>query len=265
LNVESPITLIGNGRSGTTLIEACLNLHPQIQTLNETGGIIFGLAAGACESYVPAKEKFASNEDFAGFAIRQTLLSIEPTERPYWFHKPIGIPKLIDWRWQQGARTVSNFPVEWYWKVLMAAFPSGKFMTCLRNPWDVVLSWERFAGWSQRDVWRDVCDVYEALAFEKGNLRLTVFFDDLIETPEKTLRYMLEAVGAPYDDAVVRRLAEPQAMKSGDQIKRSHKDRWDHAIDPKLSDDDVERIVYRWKSAGKSFESPSHLRNLFQF
>ncbi|HVZ07133.1 sulfotransferase family protein [Rhodopila sp.] len=264
-NIARPLTLIGLGRSGTTLLEACFNRHPQIQTLNETSGLIFGVAAGAFESALPSKERFSDPYAFAGAAIRTTLMALEPSDRLFWFHKPGGLPKLISWVWQDGRKTPTGFPVEWYWRVMKSAFPRSLFITSLRNPWDVVLSWERYIGWRQQDVWHDVADVYDMLDTGFADIGALVFFEDLITQPEQTLRAILSLAGVPFDDAVLAGFAQPQALKPGDQPRAHHREDWDRCEPPPITEDGRERIMRVWRAAGRSFGSPPRFADLFPF
>lgn len=264
-NIAGPITSIGMGRSGTTLLQACFQAHPEVQALNETAGLIFGLAAGAHECPLPSKQHFQDEAEFAGHVIRNTFIATEPSHKPVWYHKPIGLPKLINWGWQDGRRTASGFPVEWYWKVLQAAFPHSIYVVCLRNPWDVVLSYERFTGWAQVDVWRDIADLYEAIEIGSEKLQHVFFFDDLIEEPEKALRDVCDSVGARFISDMLSGFAERQAMRAEDPILRDHRMKWPGCVDPRLPDADIERIVRIWRSKGRQFDSPLQHKNLFRF
>jgi hypothetical protein len=264
-NIVHPITVIGIGRSGTTLLQACFQAHPDVQALNETGGLIFGLAAGAFECPLPSKARFANEYEYAGYVIRETLLAIEPSKKPFWFHKPIGLPKLVNWCWQEGQRTSSGFPVEWYWKVLLGAFPEAIYIFCLRNPWDVVLSWQRFAGWEQVDIWRDIADAYEAIEMGWGRLRDTYFFEDFIDDPELVLMHMCRSIGVQFHSSMLTSFEERQAMRPEDTIMRDYRSSWDDCVDPSLSHDDAEKIVKIWKLNGRHFDSPRQHRDLFVF
>jgi Sulfotransferase family len=264
-NATRPVTLVGLGRSGTTLLEACFKAHPRMQTLNETSGLIFGLAAGAFESPLPAKSNFTDPYSYAGFAIRTALTALEPSDKPFWFHKPGGLPKLINWEWQEGRRTGSGFPVEWYWRIMKAAFPGALFVTSLRNPWDVVLSWERYIGWRQEDVWQDVADIYEMLDTGSANIGCWLFFDDLVAAPDETLRRVLSFAGIPFHPAVVSGFRCPQAMRPGHSPKPNHQEDWHRCIPPPITPAQAARIVKVWSDAGRSFQSPERFADLFCF
>ena len=89
-NADSPITLLGIGRSGTSLLDACFRAHRNIQSIDETSGLIFSVANGAHSAQIPAAHKFADRYDFDGYAIRQLLIALEPSDRERWFRVVMG-------------------------------------------------------------------------------------------------------------------------------------------------------------------------------
>jgi hypothetical protein len=263
-NADSPITLLGIGRSGTSLLDACFRAHRNIQSIDETSGLIFSVANGAHSAQIPAAHKFADRYDFDGYAIRQLLIALEPSDRERWFHKPIGIPKLIGWWQLPGEKTTNGFPIEWYWRVLDAAFPRGRYLACLRNPWDVVLSWQRFAGWKQQDLWRDVLISYRMIGYGIDRFTVILFFDDLIHRPAETLKQMFTAVDLPMVEGALAAFDTPRSMK-GLKIMETHKEAWSAAERPNISEQEASDIVAIWKQLGRSFDSPDEYASLFAF
>ena len=263
-NVDAPITLLGIGRSGTSLLEACFRAHPNIQSIGESSGLIFSAASGAHSTLIPSANKFPDRYDYDGFVIRKLLLAIEPSGRERWFHKPIGVPKLISWWQLPGEKSTNGFPVEWYWKVLDAAFPRGKYLACLRNPWDVVLSWERFSGWKQKDLWRDVLICYKILLHGMDRLNIILFFDDLIKLPAETLELVFRAVDMPMIEGALAAYSKPRSMR-GNAIMESHRDAWDSCEKPNLSEQEAQEILGLWKRLDRSFESPPQYKSIFPF
>jgi len=263
-NAGAPLTLVGIGRSGTSLLEFCFRAHPNIQSLGETSGLIFGTASGAHSTLIPCAKFFKTPYDLDGHAVRQLLIALEPSGSEMWFHKPIGIPKLISWWQLPGEKTRHGFPIEWYGKVLDAAFPQGKYFTCLRNPWDVVLSWHRFTGWSQADLWRDVAISYTMLRSRLDRFKIVLFFDDLIERPTKTLGAVFAALDLPMVYGALTAYDEPRSM-NGNKIMASHKEEWASCEAPNVSDEDAAEIVAVWQQMRRSFESPERYRGVFRF
>jgi hypothetical protein len=263
-NADAPITLLGIGRSGTSLLEACFRAHPTVQTIDETSGLIFSTASGCHTTQIPSAHTFPNRYEFDGHAIRMLLTALEPSERERWFHKPIGVPKLISWWHLPGEKSTNGFPIEWYWKVLGAAFPRGKFLACLRNPWDVVLSWQRFAGWKQKDLWRDVLISYRVVAhgFDKFNIILA--FDDLIARPAPTLERAFAAMDLPMVEGALAAYDRPRSMK-GNKIMETHRESWSTCEKPNLSEQEAAEIVAIWRKLGYSFESPDEYASLFAF
>ena len=263
-NAGSPITLLGIGRSGTSLLEACFRTHANVQSIGETSGLIFSIANGAHSAMIPSVHKFPDRYDYDGHAIRQLLVALEPSNRERWFHKPIGVPKLVSWWQLPGEKTTNGFPVEWYWRVLDAAFPTAKYIACLRNPWDVVLSWERFAGWKQKELWRDVLITYRVIARGMDRFEVIVTFDDLINRAADTLERVFRAVDLPVTGQALAAYNTPRSMK-GHKIMNSHRESWSSCERPNISEEEAADIVAIWKQLGCGFESPDEYASLFRF
>jgi hypothetical protein len=263
-NADSPITLLGIGRSGTSLLEACFRAQPNIQSIGESSGLIFSVASGAQSTLIPSANKFADRYEYDGHVIRKLLVTLEPSDRERWFHKPIGVPKLINWWFLPGEKSTNGFPIEWYWRVLDAAFPRGKYLACLRNPWDVVLSWERFAGWKQKDLWRDVLISYRVIGHRLNRFDAILSFDDLIHRPSETLERVFKVMDLPMVEGALAAYDKPRSM-NGNKIMESHKEFWSSCERPNISMEEAGEIVEIWKGLGYHFESPAEYASFFQF
>ena len=222
---------------------------------------------------MPSKEFFDNSYEYAGALIRKMLLSAEPSAKDHWFHKPIGIPKLINWEGQPGQRTPPGLgwpgeiglPVEWYWGILNAAFPESTYVTCLRNPWDVVFSWERFAGWRQLDIWRDVILSYRILEWKLSQIQQVIFFDDIANGSFKVIHDLFEAIGVVSSKDVKECFDKPVSMKPGLQLMKNYAESWNTAVNPCLNDEECDLIVKIWKSFGREFRSPRRFTGMFEF
>jgi hypothetical protein len=263
-NAGSPITLLGIGRSGTSLLEACFRNHANVQSIGETSGLIFSTANGAHSALIPSVHKYPDRYDYDGHVVRQLLIALEPSDKERWFHKPIGVPKLIAWWQLPGEKTTNEFPIEWYWRVLEAAFPTGRYLACLRNPWDVVLSWQRFAGWNQKNLWRDVLISYRVISRGMDRFNIITTFDELINRPRETLENVFQAVDLPMAEKALAAYDKPRSMK-GNRIMNSHKEFWSTCERPNISEEEASDIVAIWKQSGYSFESPDEYASLFRF
>ncbi|HLY55730.1 MAG TPA: hypothetical protein VKS60_09245 [Stellaceae bacterium] len=264
-NVDRPITLMGIGRSGTSLLESCFRRQKTMQTLGETGALIFGTAAGAPIAEMPSKQAFEDRYAYCGHTVRTLFVNLEPSDRDTWFHKPIGLPKFIRWGALPGEKTPEGFPLEWYWRVLESAFPEGAWLCCLRNPWDVVLSWERFAGWRQEDIWRDVGIVYRILRHRMERFRKILLFSDLVDHGETTLKDLFALLGLPWSDSLLEPFKYKVSVKPDHEIMKDYREAWGSARRPTVTDEVAELIVGTWKFAGGEFESPAQFQGVFPF
>ncbi len=251
-NITRPITLVGSGRSGTSLIEACLRMSPNIQPVGETGGLIFGLAAGAMDVQMPSASGPDGRMAFAATAIRNALTATEGSALPRWFQKPIGLPKFLNYRSLPGEKTMTGFPAEWFWSVLRTTFPEALFFTCLRHPRDVVVSWRRFQGWSERESWRDLLMIYEIIAHPSCPLAHALFFDEVSQGPEG-VRSLFEFIGEPMPDNLESVYGKAHSM-GGHEPRASYADSWEEHEPPALSEAERAVMIELWDRFGRKLD-----------
>ncbi|MDK8262872.1 sulfotransferase [Pseudomonas oryzihabitans] len=201
-DVCAPITLIGLGRSGTTLIEKAFESSAEVYAGGETGGIIFGTYAGAMDSYFQSVyTDDADRNEFSARVVRRCFESLFPIGSYWhWFHKPAGIPKMIAWERYRTSRDKFEFPTEWYWSVLNTVFVRGRYLTVLRNPWDIVRSRMIFSGWDEKGGWEDIKIMYDIVYRNIENINI-IFFDDLVAQPYEEISKLFNKLGlqVPYD------------------------------------------------------------------
>ena len=97
-NIACPITLIANGRSGTSLVMHILGDHPDVDACGETQQVLTGVwhAAERMKGIIRPDQTLdqdAPHDVRCGKAVRAAFLATFPdTGAAEWFHKPIGVP-----------------------------------------------------------------------------------------------------------------------------------------------------------------------------
>lgn len=191
-NITSPITLIGNGRSGTSLVSKAFNRHPNCRFHGETVNLIHSVWHALDSSLPPPlKERMP-------LAIRRQFMHLFHSQTDFWMHKPIGIP------------TVSHFMkdeeefIEWYWHVITSVFPDATYFTVVRHPLDVLVSsfdwWGRaYAGSANSNRL-----MAKIVMHPSSPITFGVTYEDLIADPETHIRRVITMSGLPWDDECLK-------------------------------------------------------------
>src|SRR5262245_25789199 len=127
VNIDHPATLIGYGRSGTSLVHKCFEAHPEFDVVGESAELIFSVWH-ACEltrnivrgEWINSSEAQRTPEQQWKDAVQSVFLTMFKSERKYWLQKPISLPSCFDFRSDWG----TNMPkfCSWYWDVLSFTF-----------------------------------------------------------------------------------------------------------------------------------------------
>ncbi|MBL4806608.1 MAG: sulfotransferase [Rhodobacteraceae bacterium] len=174
-NIHTPITLIANGRSGTSLVQGIFSHHPHFDTCGETASLLFGVwyATEQLKGLVRPDLELGSEGDFdqrCGKAVRASFIAtFRAPKKTFWMHKPISIP----WVWQvlKNHGLTDAECVTWYWNALNTAFPEAVNITILRHPYDVVLSAMAFWGISAKAAWTSIVKMARILAHPDASVK----------------------------------------------------------------------------------------------
>lgn len=209
-NCDSPIFIFGSGRSGTSLLSRILNSHPRI-------GIPF-------ESHL--YEKFLLRLRYYGDlsveSNRRALLQ-DMVDLLYNWSPRASIDRslagmkenslhgaidslIFDWCCQLGKKRWGEKTPNhgYYWEEILRGFPNAKFVHIIRDGRDVAISWKqaRFGPkhyYVAAKRWRDyLITMAEA---RKSILTANFFelrYEDLIRSPETTLRALCAYLGEEY-------------------------------------------------------------------
>ena len=197
----TPVLIIGMPRSGTTLVEQIVSMHPQV---GAGGELHFWNGRGAAwhRSLEPADEKpflAKASTDYLG-----VLRTIAPT----------------------AARVTDKMPFNFLWAGLIhVAFPRATIIHCRRAAIDTALSIHQTF-------------FHPTLAFPTGGAELVAYFrdyqrlvdhwrsvlppdrfidvdyEDLTRAPEPVIRRIIAACGLPWDDVCLRPESNPRAVKT---------------------------------------------------
>ena len=97
-NIEAPINLHGLGRSGTTLLQNLIGESPDIQTCNETAGLIYcAWRAGEAALLSSDTSRALAAEVLPRHLVHLSLMSSMPSRKPRWSQKIGGLPNQVVW------------------------------------------------------------------------------------------------------------------------------------------------------------------------
>jgi Sulfotransferase family len=199
-NIESPITLIGHGRSGTSVLLRAFDAHPDVEAVGESANLIFTTWRALDQIAGLTRYGRADPAADASVLVRNAFLQVFPSPKRHWMHKPIGVPRA----WRDFAADDPDGFVAWYWRAFDASFPGARIFSVLRHPKDVFVSSKRYHGFTDEQIWRNQALIYRILGHAKESLRIVIRHRDLIAAPEAVLRKLCDAVELPFDEQMLK-------------------------------------------------------------
>ena len=193
-----PIFIVGSGRSGTSILRAALNAHPDIHLAQESAlvrwldrwpdldGRAFRAAWEQTASgrlQAPEPVQLAADATPAD-AIRETLVARARSRgKPRWGDKT----------------PLHALHLDLLWRTL----PDARVIAMIRHPVPTVASLRRMP-WGSGSVAVDAVLVQHAVSHLRDDPRLMrLRLEDLLDAPEDRLRDVLDFVAAPWDDRVL--------------------------------------------------------------
>ena len=210
-NIDRPITLVGSGRSGTTLLTNVFRDHPHCESLGETADLLLS-SYYHVHATLPICGPFfsrANAETHARGAVHAMLRNLASSDRPHWFHKPIQVPsvrRLFD--------DDETF-MRWWWGAHETLFPEATVFAVLREPRDVVLSSMTRWSFTRERAVDNLELIYRWLLHERSRCAFALRFDTLVAEPERSVRALLERVGVPFDPACLGAFERMHAPNDG--------------------------------------------------
>ncbi len=226
-NVEAPVTLLGPGRSGSTLITALFRKHPDFQAVGESASLVWSSFYWQTR-WLSNTGRFPGGRDMDEVArdgVHGLLCSTYPSANRRWFHKPIFEPDIAPIFERVAGRVVAfEDPEEyraWYWRVSRLIFPEGRFFTVLRDPAENAASiMQRWRNGEERAFAR-LRSVYELMAHPDSRLGLVIPFEQLQQQPEEAVRRILDFAGAPFDASLMSVFEQEHAPNASDRERAS--------------------------------------------
>jgi hypothetical protein len=209
--------LVSSGRSGTTLLRAMMNAHPQMAVPPETFFVTrFLPERGRWETPEGfATERFVSdvlvNERFGRWELPETLVREAVTEeRPRDYGDAIRSLYALYARTGGKRRYADKTPVYIYeMPALAETFPEARFVHVIRDGRDVAPA---LVGMDVRPnglpeaalLWRERVEAGRAAGRGLGPHRyMELRYEDLVSGPEEALRDLCEFISLDYDPAML--------------------------------------------------------------
>lgn len=202
-----PIFIVGNGRSGTTLMEMMLSAHPRIYVCHELAYYAWFTGALRTRSVADLLEPYFTTANFRWVRLR----SRDVIER-----LPESLPRSEAWKLFEVLMRLKSASVGkvrygdktpphiWYLRSLYRDFPDARVIAMVRDPRGEAASVSNMP-------WGCATDLPNCLINEltrKALLRqpqeiLIVRLEDLQADPRTQMERVLEFVGEPWDEAVL--------------------------------------------------------------
>jgi tetratricopeptide (TPR) repeat protein len=227
--------LCGHARSGTTLLEYVVDSHPGVVSADET--MVYHNVA-----YYPLGKHMSPNTEFVSMLDWLSPREMRQIRSDYfrgiesYLGEPIGNRLLLD------KNPANTFDIP----SVLRIFPDMKFLMALRDPRDVCLScfmqavsilpdtssWLTLEGTITHYTY--IMGLWAAWKPYVGDMALEVRYEDMVENQEATSRRVLEFLGLPWDDKVLKFhehaqtkiVRSPTFAEVGKPIYKSSVSRW---------------------------------------
>lgn len=209
---QAPIFIIGSGRSGTTLLRQILSAHPNIHICQEAG---FFLGS----QFVPSRantndwmECYFRSYFFAGLNIDAQVIRKELTEklgypvsREYMTDAYRAIMRCVARKYRKtryGDKTPLN---SLYLERIFKDFPNATVIHMVRDPRATIYSLSKMP-WASGSIIFNTWYYYTQISKIGlyGDRILEIRLEDLVTDTKETLERILQFVGEPWHDAVMR-------------------------------------------------------------
>jgi hypothetical protein len=212
---ESPIFVIGSGRSGTTLLRQMLNAHPRIYIAHEAGFYSYARHAARSASLEAWLERFFETYSFAWMRLDpQQVRAALPADLTMDRLSEVFTVLMQQKARQQGkVRYGEKNPLDTHnLPRIFADFPDARVVFIMRDPRPTVHAFNRMPfGTSSTLINTFLCRVqYDHIRPFLDRI-LEVRLEDLSTDPRATMASILNYLGEPFDKAVLDHVTHAQA------------------------------------------------------
>lgn len=199
LRNNRPVFIVGMPRSGTSLIEQILSCHPDVFAAGEIGEMMT-----MAERFARQAAKRGDPMDIPAVV---TARELEHAARDYL--------KGLSTRSRSAKRVTDKLTLNFlFLGLVQLALPGAHVIHCVRDPLDTCLScfFQDFSGglpfaWNLEHVGAYHRGERRLMAHWKSTLELPmldVVYEDLVASPERVIRGMLEFLGLEWNEACLR-------------------------------------------------------------
>lgn len=204
---QSPIFIIGTGRSGTTLLRQMLNAHPRIHITHEAGFYSYARHAPSEVSVRDWLERYFQTYSFAYLgldpkAVRAAVPDPLPRRDIVLAYRAILKQKAAQ---KARLRWGDKNPLDTHnLAQIFADFPDARVVYIMRDPRPTTLSFNRMPFGTASALFNCLlCRLQFDHIRPYLDRLLEVRLEDLTRSPQATLRGILNYVGEDWDDAVL--------------------------------------------------------------
>lgn len=210
--LESPVFIVGSGRSGTTAINECINQHEHIKgSRNEVPLALHLLEMLYQSSDGPVNDWYQKSVSFELDELvgRTQQLLYESVWGDYWgLRQTLGV-------FQGGFTANMNyrhwsakiFPKEHQVKSLQDLFNDTRFIYVIRNGAEVVHSMSKFGEFKHKsfkqrcEFWVETNEKYNYLQQHKS--AITIRHEDFVNKPREEINRICDHIGISFDNAML--------------------------------------------------------------
>lgn len=186
-------------------------------------------------------------------AVRSVFLTLFASEKPIWFHKPIGIPQEL----LKKIAIIGEYEaLDWYWTVLTETFPEAQFFTILRNPYDVAISSKAFWRFDESFIWKCMRIMANLIMHPKSRIDYAISFDGLtLAFEEEMLRLCSHLNLSPSPEMnLVKKFRLVPSELSGSSQQFGYRRLWNGLEDGPHVEEAIDAIDRVWQRFGYQFE-----------